>query len=91
MGHVADGADVDGRLARDDLWRERRQLLGVDDVQVLLGQVRLTRGHPRELFSLRHGVGRTVSTIIFLQQENPLQIPTNCQEHAFDLLYFNEI
>ena len=56
VGHVADRADVDGGLAGYDLGREGRQLLDVDAVQVLLCQVRLTRGHTGKLFFLGHGV-----------------------------------
>ena len=39
MGDVADGADVDGGLARNDLWVEGRDLLGVEAFQGLLVQV----------------------------------------------------
>lgn len=38
MGHMPDGADVDGRLPTDDLRRQRRQGLNVD-VDVLQGQM----------------------------------------------------
>ena len=39
--YVADGSDVDGRLARDDLRRERRELGNIKGLQVLVGEVRL--------------------------------------------------
>lgn len=40
VGDVADGADVNGGLARDDLRREGRQLGDVESGKVLLRQMR---------------------------------------------------
>ena len=49
VGYVADGSDVDGGLARDDLGAQRRQLGHVERGQVLPRQVRLVRRHSGEL------------------------------------------
>ena len=68
VGHMTDCADVDGRLTGDDLGRERGQLLDVEVVQVLLCQVRLTRGHSWKFFFLGHHVC-SVSPIYVWKQD----------------------
>ena len=37
VGHVADGADVDGSLPADHLGRQRRQRTNVQGGQILIG------------------------------------------------------
>ena len=52
MGDMANGTDIDGGLARDDLWHEGRNLADIETVQILDSQMLLSQHF--ELLSLNN-------------------------------------